>query len=432
MKVRFVALVRGLFIPLLILLLGGLAIRWIGSLEREPKAAVSFEATPRVVLQPIAPQSEAPWIYAHGVVKAGREVKLMPRVKGEVKQLGSAFRLGSQVGVGTLLLELDETDYRLKVEEMESRLASAQHELEIETGRGRVAKRDYRMLDGRSDTQATALALRKPQLGVAKAKVTQARVQLKQAREELARTRIRAPFSGLLVEKTADKGQWLNAGQQFARLVADDHFLIHLSLTQRQLVSLQGLPLKGAAGRGIAVQLRSATAGELPWHQGRQGYLDGLLGEVDGKTRMATLLVKLPQPLTGERMPLLPGAYVEARFKGQVNETIYPIPARALHRNNTIWTVVRSDDGHLTLASHLITPQWQEGEILYAEIASLKAANSQLVISPLSLPLNGMTVSTEPNSAKPPASVGKQRQNSQDRQGEQGDKKGKKDRGESP
>ncbi len=82
--------------------------------------------------------------------------------------------------------------------------------------------------------EANDLVLRIPQLAEAKANVDAAIAQHDQALTDLERTKIRAPYSGRILEQLVDVGQFVNTGTNMARIFAVDFAEIRLPLTNQQ------------------------------------------------------------------------------------------------------------------------------------------------------------------------------------------------------
>ena len=105
-----------------------------------------------------------------------------------------------------------------------NRMAQARTQVATENALAGYAYEDWKRLrDVDADRQeASDLTLRKPQLQEALAALEAREAELEMAQEDLNRTVIRAPYDGMVREKVADIGQYVNVGSQLARTFAVD------------------------------------------------------------------------------------------------------------------------------------------------------------------------------------------------------------------
>ncbi|MEG3641414.1 efflux RND transporter periplasmic adaptor subunit [Magnetococcus sp. PR-3] len=393
---RFKALQTLLF-PLLILAGGAMAIRYIGTMDPLPATPVSMQARPNIQVQAIQPAWHAPKMTLTGEVYPSRQLRLMPRIAGRVVEVHPNLILGGTVKKGALLVRLEDQEAKRHIKLLASRARTAELELEIEAGRQKLAKQDWAVLRRGDSKQASDLALRLPHLGVARQKLATARIEHEQAKREHRYTLLFAPFDALVVSKDVAMGQWLVAGQEIARLIASDHFLVHLSMAQPQFSLLNHKKIQ--QGKGPKLFLRPSTNMQVP---ATVAQLTGVLGELQTTTRRLTLLAKLDNPMMSRGLPLLPGSFVHAQLTGSPQPHIYAIPTQATEDGNRIWTVQNQ-----ALKSYTIEPMWEDQGVLYVRIPQSDQRHLNLVVSPLSLPVDGQPVTlteqqprTKPSGAK--------------------------------
>lgn len=178
-------------------------------------------------------------ITTQGTVTAHTETTLIAQVAGEITTISPRFRAGSFFQKGELLLQIDPRDYEVAVTLAESSLAQARLSLSQEQARSKQARRDWQRLGEAGEPGE--LVLRKPQLKTEQAKVAAAEGQLAQAKLNLERTRIKAPYEGYLLEKNVDLGQYVNPGNSLGKIFAVDYAEVRLPLKSSQL-SLVSLP----------------------------------------------------------------------------------------------------------------------------------------------------------------------------------------------
>lgn len=129
-----------------------------------------------------------------------------------------AVKVGDRVEVGELLVGLDCTDYRLAVELADADLQASEANLSF-------AQLQYqRALDLKAKSLNSVLDVdtRKTELASSRASKLRSKVIRKQAQRDVARCKITAPFSGVVVEKLASKGELVSLGTALLHFVGTD------------------------------------------------------------------------------------------------------------------------------------------------------------------------------------------------------------------
>jgi multidrug resistance efflux pump len=80
--------------------------------------------------------------------------------------------------------------------------------------------------------RAKDLYLRKPQLEEAQARLASAEADLEQARHDLAKTTVIAPYDGLVSAKNTDIGQFVTTGASIAETFAVDYAEVRLPIPE--------------------------------------------------------------------------------------------------------------------------------------------------------------------------------------------------------
>ncbi|MCA9491483.1 MAG: efflux RND transporter periplasmic adaptor subunit [Myxococcales bacterium] len=335
----------------------------------------------RVEVQRVDARARIAHLEATGTVQAAQEIVLTPEISGKVVWQSDQLVPGGRVAKGDPLVRIDSRDYSLRVEQAEASVKQAELELELEKGRQRVASKEWELLgDGRAPEEAP-LALRKPQLATVEQTVSGARATAQQARLNLERTSLRAPFDALVVEEGVDLGQVVSPGTRVARLVGSETMRVLVSVPVERLPAVV-LPRDGQPGSAATVVQRLGEEGSVE----RTGHVVQLLAELDPQTRTARLLVEVEDPLGEDGgIPLLPGAYVDVSIAGRELRDTVAVPRDALYDGDTVWTV---EDGHL--ARHQVDIGWRDTDDVV--LLGGLAAGATVVTSPLSLPVDGMPV----------------------------------------
>ena len=403
------------------ILLGALLI----ALRPAPEEVERAEESPLVETVPLTAASGPIAVMGSGTVQARDEVTVSVEVSGRLTYVNPAFREGGVVARGSVLLRIDQSDYRndvriaqadvaaqdvavLQAEEevsiAEAELAQfAAREEALQSAAGTVGILPPRQMeddptdvvtDQKAETAqetSPSLATREPQLRSAQAARERAAAGLADARLLLGRTRVTSPFRGLVRSEDAAVGSLVQPGQALGSIVSTEAYEVRISLTPEEAALIPGL-LQSSNSR-IPASVTSEYGGKTyRW----PAFVDRANAILDPATRNIEVFVRVPTPLssgrpvsedaTGSVPPLLLGAFVEVEITGASLETYAEVPALAVRPGNEIW-VVR--DG--TLAIVPVRVIQRSDEVAYITTPSL-SEGGQVIVSNLNAPIEGMAV----------------------------------------
>lgn len=351
-------------LPLLVIALGVVLMQLLFNLRQAPEPREKSTPGPLVEAITLTPREHQVVVHAAGTVQARRELTVIPRVSGEVVEMGANFINGGFVEPGDLLLRIDPTDYELalrksraavvraqvKLEDIESRADIARREWDefttspppspADEGQSRAGEPGYTSSDPPTPVPSP-LALYEPQVREAEAELSAAEAEVAAARLNLQRTEIRAPFAARVKERKVEKGQFVGAGAPVASLTGSSRAEVVVPLPPAELPWLK-LPGSEARERGSAA-LVILKAGE-DIHQWN-GSLERTLGEVDPLGRMIPMVVVVDHPYAQQQSPfaLLPGMFVEVQLAGRKLEEVFILPRRAVRDRETVWLLDREN-----------------------------------------------------------------------------------------
>ncbi len=332
---------------LLSLLVLGVAAAALWAIFRtEPKAQISgaTKSTPMLVqTKPVEVGTFEPVIVATGTVRPGREVFLSSRVSGAVTQRSEQFSPGDFVDKGSILVQIDPTDYRIALSQRKSELAQIRTQLRLELGQQDIARREYEALFAQSDQELSSedkeLLLRKPQLTSMKEQVSVAESAVQKAEQDLARTLVRSPFDAQVLTRQVDVGSHVQPGMALGRLVGTERYWVEASIPSslRRWLNFS----EGSAAPCSEVHLRN----DATWQEGvsRRGCLKRLIGALDEATRMARVLIEVDDPLLRKSVggtsgpALMIGEFVEARMRARPLQNVARLERDLVRKGNTVW-----------------------------------------------------------------------------------------------
>lgn len=298
----------------------------------------------------VAPAESRPMERAVSVIgslAAIDQATLSAKVTGRLQSLG--VDLGTRVRKGDLVAQIEPADYELKLRSAEALLAQARARLGLplmgaddqvnpeETSTVRQAKASLLESQKQRD-RIRALAKRgispQSELEVAEANfeitfnrhlealedirqrqgvLQQRRVEVEIARQQLADTRIVAPFDGIVQERRASPGEFLDTAARVVTLVKVDPLRLRIEVPERS-----------AAGVRPGQKVRLAIEGDTNKYAGTISRLSPAIAEL---SRMLIVEADIPNG----QGALRPGAFARADIVLAENE-----PATTVHRDALI------------------------------------------------------------------------------------------------
>ncbi len=345
-------------------------------------------------------------VKAQGTVQPRTRSTLLPEVPGRIVKVSDSFRPGGFFAEDEILLELDPVDFETAVTVAEASLAQANLVLAEEEARAAQAAEDWRDL-GRTG-EIPPLVARLPQLAKTRADVSAAEAQVEQARRNLDRTRIRAPYEGQVIEQAVDVGQYVSQGTTLGRIFATDYVEVRLSLPEQESRFLD-LPhsYRGESSdlekNGLSVVLLASVAGEEVLWEGRLVRVESGLDE---QTRQAVAVARVSHPYTKRedgRPPLLIGTFVQAEIDGGDLDNVFVIPRSAVRAGNEI--ILISPENTLRRATVKPLVSNADHVVVRAESTAPVKEGDVLCVTPIPFPADGARVIPTIDGEAPPRGV---------------------------
>lgn len=321
-------------LPIAVLLLVSVASWAVFALRPQPEPQVPVAAIPEVSVLRVEPQTLRLNVFSQGVVTPREEIDLVTEVAGKVVQMHPALVAGGFFKAGELLLTVDPRDYDYAITAAQARIAEAKRVLIAEQAQVEQAHSEWQAL---GEGEASELALRKPQLAEAQAKLQAAQADLAKAQLNRSRCELRAPFAGRVLTKQAGVGQFLPAGVVVARIYASDRAEVRLPVSSEQLAFLN-LPLAlphADASLWPNVTLRAEIGGRQHQWLGQIVRSEAAVSEDSGQFYLVAQVSDPFQPIAN-RPPLLKGLFVQADITGMERSDIYRLPRSAVSPMQTV------------------------------------------------------------------------------------------------
>jgi RND family efflux transporter MFP subunit len=313
-------------------------------------------------------------------------IDIIPQVAGEVTYVSPNFVAGGRFKKGEVIIKIDPRDYELAVVTAEASIAERNQMVIQEEAESALAAAEWAEL---GQGEASDLTLRKPQRIGALASLKSAQASLKRANLDLERTEIRAPFDGILTEKTVDLGQFLNRGNKIGTYYSTEILEVRLPLTNRDIAQFDLGGLQSGT-KEYGVRLTGQFANKAGHWNGRVIRTEGI---IDVKSRILYVVAELKgaellSPDDGT--PITIGQFVTAEIEGRSVENIVRLPRESLRQGNQVLIVDQDNKLRTRMVEVLETNND------YVIIASGVENGDIVNLSQLGISVDGTLVETEP------------------------------------
>ncbi|SMP61636.1 hypothetical protein SAMN06265222_107137 [Neorhodopirellula lusitana] len=233
------------------ILLAVLAYAWLVK-HSPPLQTEAPKETARMLEVMVVPRLDIrPKVSGFGTAKYARSWRAVTQVEGRINKIHPELRPGSMIEADEVLLEIDDSDYRSRVDELNAAIEQQNAELEqleqsIENNQKtlvlerevltilqREFEREQSLLSRQAGSSASidskrrellnqqkavqdlvnSTALFTPQIKALQAELRQSAVQKEQAQRDVERTKIRAPFRMRVGEVQLEVGQFVGVGE---------------------------------------------------------------------------------------------------------------------------------------------------------------------------------------------------------------------------
>jgi len=292
------------------------------------------------------------FIKANGLIKpVQHHITLVPQVSGMITATHPNFIPGGHIPKGEVIIQIDPTDYLLKIEDAKAQLQSAMASFQLEEGEQRYAKSKFDSYDKKQlmDENGQALALRKPQLEKAKSELVLAQNHLTKTQLDLTRTKLVFPFDVLIMSTEATVGEVISTGGSVSELVRFDGHWVELKVLTKFLSRIQ-VKTDSQAGAMVSFTANGHTY---------QGEVISILPNLVSSTRMAGVIAKVEaQPL--ELAPaLLIETHVTATIDAGTILKAIQVPSEVMIDESHIYVV----DQNSLLQIRTVETKWHQEDM---------------------------------------------------------------------
>ena len=290
------------------------------------------EEAPQVETGKVERRKIVQTVSATGTIQPKTQVKVSADLSAKITQL--AVQEGQWVDKGAFLLELDRDRHLATVESAEANVRSAQAEANLVLQNMNQTKKEFERsqeLVGRNLESASAFEAKEAAYQVEVARyasaldqVEQAKASLKQARDDLSKTRIYAPMGGTITDLNKEVGE-IAIGSQFqedvilvisdlsemeARVNVDESDIVSVAIGQTAQVETDALPEERLTGVVTEIANSVNASGQ---------------GTSDQKTEFE-ITIGIADPPSALR----PGMTASAEISTESNDNALSVPIQAV------------------------------------------------------------------------------------------------------
>ena len=384
-------------IPVLLVGAGVIAYKMLSTPLEKPKKPPGVVRALKTRVIELKVEDYTTSVETSGIVRAHNEITLTSQVPGRIVKVSQQFEDGAFFNKGEVLVQLEEADFAAAVASGEAQLAQASAGYAQEKARAEQARRNWEDL-GYED-EPNELVLRLPQLREAEARVEAAKTQLAQARRNLERAKVLAPFDGRVRQRLAGISQAVNGGTALGRIFAVDYAEVRLPISGNEMGFLE-LP-EDRDDPPVEVVLSDALDenNETRW----AAEIVRTEGALDQSSLDLYAIARIRDPFGRESgMPSLRiGQPVLASMQGRVLEDVIKVPRGAVRQLKRIYIV---DKEELTVRGINVVPIRGNEEYLIIRDESISDGDF-LATSPMAYVPNGASVEIIPDKDEedPPA-----------------------------
>ena len=183
----------------------------------------------------------APFIWVSGTVIGRFDSKVAAEADGVLK---SVLEVGDRVEENDVIAKIDDLKYQLALNEINAEIKPIESMVEFHR---KEAKR-LGMLAEKNNAAKNQLDETIANRDEALAKIKVIRAKLAMASDELKKTTVRAPFSGVITERYKMTGERVDSGDQIVRLINTDKLEIQARVPQKSIQFIKAgdsLSIKG-------------------------------------------------------------------------------------------------------------------------------------------------------------------------------------------
>ena len=313
--------VKKIFLLLLITLFLAVGLVFSRSAEKKEKKPVGSPPAGVEVVR-VEKRAVQSVIELVGSVESPRISMVSTEVEGLVKDV--LFEEGDFVKKGGLLVALEDSQLGILLEEVKEKVVENEALLKTATSQ---LKRNKELFQKKiisekihTDSRLTEEA--------AKSTYKQSKIKVRLLEDRMKKKKILSPFAGVAIEKSVERGEWIQKGKNIARLVQIDPLWIEVLVPEEVIPRVK---------KGNLARIRFDALNQ----ENTEGRVSFILPVADPKTRTFPVRIELKNPDRKYKVGMVARASL---FYGKEEKALMvPQDALTIFGNNKVITVVTQE-----------------------------------------------------------------------------------------
>lgn len=308
----------------------------------------------------VTPQAHESSLTLLATTAARWPIQLKASSTAQLAWLDSQLEPGVTVAKGDILAKLETSALASNLAQAKSQVTQAELNLKQAKHEQTVA---LKMLSAKT---SSPFARREPQVAAAKAELDRAQQALQSANKLLSEANIVAPFDAIILRRMISPGEWLESGQVLFELAASDSVDVALPVSDLHWQKVQGalskpeISVSNRAGQHWPAKVRYVAP------------------QADANTRQRQVVLAVSEPYA-EKEKLLPNQQVKVEVSLGNQQNIVTLPISALTRDGFVWTLDNQD----RLQKEWVTLVGQQQDQVFVRFDKQSEQSRRVVVYPL-------------------------------------------------
>ncbi|NOI79444.1 efflux RND transporter periplasmic adaptor subunit [Vibrio tubiashii] len=308
----------------------------------------------------VTPQAHKSSLTLLATTAARWPIQLKASSTAQLAWLDSQLEPGMTVAKGDVLAKLETSALASNLAQAKSQVTQAELNLKQAKHEQTVA---LKMLSAKT---SSPFARREPQVAAAKAELDRAQQALQSANKLLSEANIVAPFDAIILRRMISPGEWLESGQVLFELAASDSVDVALPVSDLHWQKVQGalskpeISVSNRAGQHWPAKVRYVAP------------------QADANTRQRQVVLAVSEPYA-EKEKLLPNQQVKVVVSLGNQQSIATLPLSALTRDGFVWSLDNQD----RLQKEWVTLVGQQQDQVFVRFDKQSEQSRRVVVYPL-------------------------------------------------
>ncbi|MBU8909934.1 MAG: efflux RND transporter periplasmic adaptor subunit [Desulfobacterales bacterium] len=396
------------------------------SLKEKPEKKEIVKTPPSVKVMLATPVSKTMTIDAFGTVKPRKLVKIATEVPGRIEYIHPSFIEGGLIHKGEVLIRIDQRSYKLdrqtgqvRIRQADTDIKSLKQDIEnlkndilLSKANVELAKKELKRIKALSKNQfASKNSLDKAEQQYLQAKISlqnignrlsltdalmeqknaalaMARVDFQKADLALKKTQVKSEFDGLILDKSVEKGEYINPGQVLGSIYKKGGLDVDVRIPLEKMKWIEAFFENGKTPEAKVMMANSDRLQPHVWN----AKVARIKAKIDEKTRTLPMTLEiLNSDITIKNIfDLKPGTFVKCSIVGETYENIFILPRYLLKRDNILFTV---NDNHLKMKKVNVLRKFEDEIYINGGLNP----GDNIIFSPLPGAIEGMKLNIKQN-----------------------------------